>query len=61
GTAGCTAVSSAHLEQILHWLDAQKNPLIVQLPLLEYLHLRQFWQLPYPGSARSNRGVPTLP
>src|SRR5271165_7680047 len=32
GTSGCTAVSSAHLEQLLHWLDAQKNPLIVQLP-----------------------------
>jgi L,D-peptidoglycan transpeptidase YkuD (ErfK/YbiS/YcfS/YnhG family) len=61
GTAGCTAVSSAHLEEVLHWLDAQKNPLIVQLPLLEYLRLRQFWQLPFPGSARSNRGVPTLP
>ena len=50
GTAGCTAVSSAHLEQVLHWLDAQKNPLIVQLPLLEYLHLRQFWQLPFPST-----------
>jgi L,D-peptidoglycan transpeptidase YkuD (ErfK/YbiS/YcfS/YnhG family) len=49
GTAGCTAVSSAHLEQVLHWLDAQKNPLIVQLPLLEYLRLRQFWQLPSPA------------
>jgi L,D-peptidoglycan transpeptidase YkuD (ErfK/YbiS/YcfS/YnhG family) len=46
GTAGCTAMSSAHLEQLLHWLDAQKNPLIVQLPLHEYLRLRQFWQLP---------------
>src|SRR5260370_42648519 len=46
GTSGCTAVSSAHLEQLLHWLDAQKNPLIVQLPLPEYFILRQFWELP---------------
>ena len=46
GTAGCTAVSSAHLEQLLHWLDAQKNPLIVQLPLPEYFLLRRFWELP---------------
>ena len=46
GTAGCTAVSSAHLEQLLHWLDGQKNPLIVQLPLPEYFLLRQFWALP---------------
>jgi L,D-peptidoglycan transpeptidase YkuD (ErfK/YbiS/YcfS/YnhG family) len=46
GTAGCTAVSSAHLEQLLHWLDAQKNPLIVQLPLPEYFLLRRSWELP---------------
>ena len=46
GTAGCTAISSADLEQVLHWLDAQKKPLIVQLPLPEYLRLRRFWQLP---------------
>ena len=29
GTAGCTAVSSAHLEQLLHSMDAQNNPLII--------------------------------
>jgi L,D-peptidoglycan transpeptidase YkuD (ErfK/YbiS/YcfS/YnhG family) len=46
GTAGCTAVSSPHLEQVLHWLDAQKNPLIVQLPLFEFSRLRQRWRLP---------------
>jgi L,D-peptidoglycan transpeptidase YkuD (ErfK/YbiS/YcfS/YnhG family) len=46
GTAGCTAVSSAHLEQLLHWMDAQNNPLIIQLPLPEYVLLRQSWELP---------------
>jgi len=46
GTSGCTAVSSAHLEQLLHWLDARKNPLIVQLPLPEYFILSQVWELP---------------
>jgi L,D-peptidoglycan transpeptidase YkuD (ErfK/YbiS/YcfS/YnhG family) len=46
GTAGCTAVSSANLEKLLHWLDAHKNPLIVQLPLREYFLLRRFWELP---------------
>jgi L,D-peptidoglycan transpeptidase YkuD (ErfK/YbiS/YcfS/YnhG family) len=46
GTAGCTAVSSTHLEQLLHWLDAQKNPLLVQLPLPEYFRLQQLWELP---------------
>ena len=46
GTVGCTAVSSPDLEQLLHWLDVQKNPLIVQLPSPEYLRLRQLWELP---------------
>lgn len=46
GTAGCTAVSLAHLERLLHWLDASKNPLIVQLPLPEYVRLKQSWGLP---------------
>jgi hypothetical protein len=46
GTAGCTAVSSAHLEQLLRWMDAQNNPLIIQLPLPEYVLLRQSWELP---------------
>src|SRR5580704_8014288 len=46
GTVGCTAVSPTHLEQLLHWLDGQENPLIVQLPSPEYFRLRQFWELP---------------
>jgi hypothetical protein len=46
GTAGCIAVSSAHLEQLLHWIDAQNNPLIFQLPLPEYFLLRRSWELP---------------
>jgi len=46
GTAGCTAASLTNLERLLHWLDADKNPLIVQLPLAEYARLRQSWSLP---------------
>ena len=46
GTAGCTAVSLADLKHLLYWLDAGKNPLIVQLPLLEYARLKQAWELP---------------
>lgn len=46
GTAGCTATSSARLERLLHWLDSEKNPLIVQLPQPEYLRLRESWELP---------------
>ena len=46
GTAGCTAVSLTNLERLLHWLDAEKNPLIVQLPLTEYVRLKHNWELP---------------
>jgi len=46
GTAGCTATSLANLERLLHWLDADRHPLIVQLPLAEYVRLRQSWKLP---------------
>lgn len=46
GTAGCTATSSAHLDRLLHRLDSQKNPLIVQLPQPEYVRLKESWGLP---------------
>jgi zinc D-Ala-D-Ala dipeptidase len=46
GTAGCTAVSLANLKRLLYRLDAEKNPLIVQLPLPEYDRLKQAWELP---------------
>jgi zinc D-Ala-D-Ala dipeptidase len=46
GTAGCTAVDQADLKRLLRWLDVEKNPLIVQLPVPEYLRLKQDWGLP---------------
>jgi zinc D-Ala-D-Ala dipeptidase len=46
GTAGCTAVRLADLERLLHWLDAQESPLIIQLPLPEYARLKGSWGLP---------------
>ena len=46
GTAGCTAVSLTNLERLLHWLDADSNPLIVQLPWTEYVRLKHSWKLP---------------
>jgi D-alanyl-D-alanine dipeptidase len=32
GTSGCTALHRADLEELLRWLDAGKEPVIVQLP-----------------------------
>jgi zinc D-Ala-D-Ala dipeptidase len=46
GTAGCTATSLTNLKRLLHWLNAQENPLIVQLPAPEYARFKRSWDLP---------------
>jgi len=46
GTAGCTAMDEAQLARTLDWLDANKHPVLVQLPANEYDRLRKSWQLP---------------
>ena len=35
GTAGCTALRAAHLLELLRWLDADKHPVLAQLPQTE--------------------------
>jgi L,D-peptidoglycan transpeptidase YkuD (ErfK/YbiS/YcfS/YnhG family) len=46
GTSGCTALSGPEIENLIRWLDANKQPLLVQLPQPEYQRLRARWQLP---------------
>jgi L,D-peptidoglycan transpeptidase YkuD (ErfK/YbiS/YcfS/YnhG family) len=46
GTSGCTAVSDASLEGILHRLRPDANPVLIQLPRGEYERLRGPWDLP---------------
>jgi L,D-peptidoglycan transpeptidase YkuD (ErfK/YbiS/YcfS/YnhG family) len=46
GTAGCTAMEAARMEEILFWLDPQKQPLLVQLPRAELSRLGEHWRLP---------------
>jgi L,D-peptidoglycan transpeptidase YkuD (ErfK/YbiS/YcfS/YnhG family) len=46
GTVGCTAISLTNLLRLLHWLNAQENPLIIQLPLPEYARVKKLWNLP---------------
>lgn len=46
GTAGCTAMEPAKIEELLSWLDPQKKPLIVQLPRAELERFRVLWGLP---------------
>ena len=45
-TAGCTAMSSKDMDILLDWLDKDKKPLFVLLPLSEYLRFQKSWQLP---------------
>jgi len=46
GTAGCAAMNSSSMEEVLRWLDAKKRPVLVQLPQAEFERLRTAWGLP---------------
>lgn len=46
GTAGCTALDKPAVAELLGWLDAAKNPVLVQLPRAEYDRLKAAWGLP---------------
>jgi D-alanyl-D-alanine dipeptidase len=45
-TDGCTALDAANLSDVVHWLDAAKYPVLVQLPQDEYERRRAPWALP---------------
>lgn len=45
-TAGCTAFPRADVEQLLAWLDAKRQPVLVQLPAAEYARVKRSWALP---------------
>jgi len=34
------------MEAVLRWLDAKKQPVLVQLPQAEFERLRKIWGLP---------------
>ena len=46
GTSGCTAMPSPALRKLIRWIDRAKRPVLVQLPVAEYRHLRSSWRLP---------------
>lgn len=46
GTAGCTAMARENMETILYWLDAKKNPVLIQLPIEDYKKFQITWKLP---------------
>jgi len=45
-TAGCTTMDRAEMEKLIKWLDADDDPVLVQLPLPVYRQLQQDWKLP---------------
>lgn len=46
GTAGCTAMKRENIEAILTWLEADKKPVLIQLPADQYEKLQESWKLP---------------
>lgn len=46
GTAGCTAMEPEKMETLLLWLNAKKNPVLVQLPQAELERLRESLGVP---------------
>lgn len=46
GTSGCTAMARDNLETILKWVNASKNPVLIQLPEDSYKQFQTKWKLP---------------
>jgi D-alanyl-D-alanine dipeptidase len=46
GTDGCTAMAETNVLRILHWINGKDNPLLVQVPVNEYVKLRREYGLP---------------
>lgn len=49
-TAGCTAMDAGEMGALLKWLDAAKQPRLVQLTKPDYLKARELWSLPQTAS-----------
>lgn len=45
-TSGCTAMAAAKMQDVVHWLDASRHPVLVQLTLELFQKFRTSWQLP---------------
>ena len=47
-TVGCTAMARENIEKVLTFLDAKKNPVLIQLPEDTYAQFQTKWKLPKP-------------
>lgn len=45
-TVGCTAMTKENIETVLKWLDAKKNPVLIQLSETSYTEFQKKWKLP---------------
>lgn len=45
-TVGCTAMDEQALTTLMRWLDPERQPVLVQLPLAAYSQLAPRWRLP---------------
>jgi D-alanyl-D-alanine dipeptidase len=45
-TAGCTAFAREQVKEIINWLNPNKKPIFVQLPLDVFNFLKKIWALP---------------
>ncbi len=52
GTAGCTAMDSRSMEEVLFWLDSKKKPVLVQLTEGEFERFQKAWGLPKRENAK---------
>ncbi|MFC3552145.1 L,D-transpeptidase [Lysobacter cavernae] len=46
-TAGCTAMAEPAMQQLLGWLDPERKPVFVLMPVAELERLRRPWELPH--------------
>lgn len=57
-TSGCTAMAPSDLRTVVFWLNAEKQPVLVQLTRPLYRRLRRAWALPpLPGRESTLMGI----
>jgi D-alanyl-D-alanine dipeptidase len=45
-TSGCTSIEEERITGLVKWLDAEKHPVLVQLPHAQYVSWESRWRLP---------------
>jgi D-alanyl-D-alanine dipeptidase len=45
-TSGCTSIEEDRIADLVRWLDAAKDPILVQLPQQQHLQRKSHWRLP---------------